>query len=63
MNEVREPPSEDELDELDGKELPDREAMSTVPLEDPIGGFALPVMLVDDPPARAEPIDPGPRPE
>ena len=29
----------EELEQTDGEPLPDREAMSTIPLGDPIGGF------------------------
>jgi hypothetical protein len=31
----------DELEQTDGEPLPDREAMSTIPLGDPIGGFTV----------------------
>jgi hypothetical protein len=34
---------EDEIEETNGEELPDREALSTIPIADPISGFTLPV--------------------
>ena len=61
-NQGREPLTQEELDELKGEQLPDREAMSTIPLEDPIGGFTLPVSPVDDP-GQPAPVDPAPPPE
>ena len=38
--------TEEELEETNGEPLPDREAMSIVPLPDPIGGgnFEIPVV-------------------
>ena len=39
----------EELEGTDGEPLPDREAMTTIPLGDPIGGFTLPVEPRDDP--------------
>lgn len=39
--------TDDEIEETDGEELPDREAMSTVPFADPVSGFTLPVDPTD----------------
>ena len=38
---------EEEIEEANGEELPDREAMSTIPIADPISGFTLPVDPTD----------------
>ena len=43
----RETLSEEEIEETNGEELPDREAMSTIPIADPISGFTLPVDPTD----------------
>lgn len=40
-NDQRDQLNDEEL-EVEGEALPDREAMSVVPLPDPIGGFTLP---------------------